>query len=233
METQGGSRLTQAHTAIWRQSTEHIVAQMGGLQVTLRSSKPALHLQVLRRVLAPTMGPQPELLPLPLPMLRATLSKGALDMWLFTYKFIQMKSNFVSKTQFMCSIATCGPGPPYWMALEPISIITREFCSQCCSGVMEWVGSAGQDPNPSTVHACPPPGQPINPYDRIYPEEMIQTGISPIDIMNSIARGQKIPIFSAAGLPHNEVRPIGACRHICGPGGRAEAGPERRASCAE
>ncbi|KAK1332979.1 hypothetical protein QTO34_006510 [Cnephaeus nilssonii] len=48
-------------------------------------------------------------------------------------------------------------------------------------------------------------GQPINPYDRIYPEEMIQTGISPIDVMNSIARGQKIPIFSAAGLPHNEI----------------------------
>ena len=36
---------------------------------------------------------------------------------------------------------------------------------------------------------------------------MIQTGISTIDTMNSIARGQKIPIFSAAGLPHNEVRP--------------------------
>ncbi len=35
---------------------------------------------------------------------------------------------------------------------------------------------------------------------------MIQTGISAIDGMNSIARGQKIPIFSAAGLPHNEVR---------------------------
>uniref|UniRef100_A0A8C4IZP5 Vacuolar proton pump subunit B n=1 Tax=Dromaius novaehollandiae TaxID=8790 RepID=A0A8C4IZP5_DRONO len=48
-------------------------------------------------------------------------------------------------------------------------------------------------------------GQPINPHGRIYPEEMIQTGISPIDVMNSIARGQKIPIFSAAGLPHNEV----------------------------
>lgn len=38
-----------------------------------------------------------------------------------------------------------------------------------------------------------------------YPEEMIQTGISTIDVMNSIARGQKIPIFSAAGLPHNDV----------------------------
>jgi vacuolar-type H+-ATPase subunit B/Vma2 len=48
-------------------------------------------------------------------------------------------------------------------------------------------------------------GSPINPYSRIYPEEMIQTGISTIDVMNSIARGQKIPIFSAAGLPHNEV----------------------------
>jgi len=48
-------------------------------------------------------------------------------------------------------------------------------------------------------------GQPINPFSRIYPEEMIQTGISAIDTMNSIARGQKIPIFSAAGLPHNEI----------------------------
>jgi V-type H+-transporting ATPase subunit B len=48
-------------------------------------------------------------------------------------------------------------------------------------------------------------GQPINPFTRIYPEEMIQTGISAIDTMNSIARGQKIPLFSAAGLPHNEI----------------------------
>lgn len=41
-------------------------------------------------------------------------------------------------------------------------------------------------------------GQPINPFSRIYPEEMIQTGVSAIDVQNSIARGQKIPIFSAA-----------------------------------
>ena len=34
---------------------------------------------------------------------------------------------------------------------------------------------------------------------------MIQTGISSLDVMNSIARGQKIPLFSAAGLPHNDV----------------------------
>lgn len=48
-------------------------------------------------------------------------------------------------------------------------------------------------------------GMPINPYQRIYPQEMIQTGISAIDVMNSIARGQKIPLFSANGLPHNEI----------------------------
>jgi len=48
-------------------------------------------------------------------------------------------------------------------------------------------------------------GQPINPQMRTYPEEMIQTGISTIDCMNSVARGQKIPLFSAAGLPHNDI----------------------------
>ena len=48
-------------------------------------------------------------------------------------------------------------------------------------------------------------GQPINPQMRTYPEEMIQTGISAIDTMTSIARGQKIPLFSAAGLPHNQI----------------------------
>lgn len=48
-------------------------------------------------------------------------------------------------------------------------------------------------------------GQPINPFSRNYPSEMIQTGISCIDVQCSIARGQKIPLFSAAGLPHNEI----------------------------
>jgi len=48
-------------------------------------------------------------------------------------------------------------------------------------------------------------GQPINPYQREYPKEMIETGISAIDVMNSIARGQKIPLFSSACLPHDEI----------------------------
>lgn len=48
-------------------------------------------------------------------------------------------------------------------------------------------------------------GAPINPKARTYPKEMIQTGISTIDVMNSLVRGQKLPLFSAAGLPHNEI----------------------------
>jgi V/A-type H+-transporting ATPase subunit B len=48
-------------------------------------------------------------------------------------------------------------------------------------------------------------GSPINPYARDYPEEFIQTGISAIDGLNTLVRGQKLPIFSGAGLPHNRL----------------------------
>lgn len=45
-------------------------------------------------------------------------------------------------------------------------------------------------------------GQPINPVARDYPDEFIQTGISAIDGLNTLVRGQKLPVFSASGLPH-------------------------------
>jgi len=48
-------------------------------------------------------------------------------------------------------------------------------------------------------------GNPINPTARAYPSEFIQTGISTIDGMNPLVRGQKLPIFSAAGLPHSRL----------------------------
>ena len=48
-------------------------------------------------------------------------------------------------------------------------------------------------------------GTAINPYAREYPREFIQTGISSIDGMNTLVRGQKLPLFSGAGLPHNEI----------------------------
>lgn len=48
-------------------------------------------------------------------------------------------------------------------------------------------------------------GQAMNPASRAKPEEFIQTGISTIDVNTSLIRGQKLPIFSGSGLPHNEL----------------------------
>ncbi len=48
-------------------------------------------------------------------------------------------------------------------------------------------------------------GQPINPMGRTYPDEFIQTGISTIDHLNTLVRGQKLPVFSGAGLPHERL----------------------------
>lgn len=48
-------------------------------------------------------------------------------------------------------------------------------------------------------------GAAINPTARAYPDEFIQTGISTIDGMNTLVRGQKLPIFSGSGLPHNDL----------------------------
>ena len=48
-------------------------------------------------------------------------------------------------------------------------------------------------------------GQPINPYARDHPSEFIQTGISAIDGLNTLVRGQKLPIFSGFGLPANDL----------------------------
>ncbi|HPD14826.1 MAG TPA: V-type ATP synthase subunit B [Planctomycetota bacterium] len=48
-------------------------------------------------------------------------------------------------------------------------------------------------------------GQPVNPFSRRYPRDFIQTGISAIDGMNTLVRGQKLPIFSGSGLPHDRI----------------------------
>ncbi len=48
-------------------------------------------------------------------------------------------------------------------------------------------------------------GEPINPAARDYPDEFIQTGVSAIDGLNTLVRGQKLPVFSMSGLPHAEL----------------------------
>ena len=60
-------------------------------------------------------------------------------------------------------------------------------------------------PPPLTDRYADVNGQPINPTARIYPRDYIQTGISTIDGLNTLLRGQKLPIFSGAGLPHDQL----------------------------
>jgi V/A-type H+-transporting ATPase subunit B len=60
-------------------------------------------------------------------------------------------------------------------------------------------------PQPLTDHYADVNGQPINPTARIYPRDYIQTGISSIDGLNTLLRGQKLPIFSGAGMPHDQL----------------------------
>jgi V/A-type H+-transporting ATPase subunit B len=60
-------------------------------------------------------------------------------------------------------------------------------------------------PPPLTTHYADINGQPINPTARIYPRDYIKTGISAIDGMNTLVMGQKLPIFSGAGMPHDQL----------------------------
>ena len=58
-------------------------------------------------------------------------------------------------------------------------------------------------------------GLPMNPAARSYPEEFIQTGVSAIDGLNTLVRGQKLPIFSASGLPTRSWRHRSRARQRC------------------
>jgi V/A-type H+/Na+-transporting ATPase subunit B len=60
-------------------------------------------------------------------------------------------------------------------------------------------------PNPLARDWCNVNGAAINPAVRSYPQDFLQTGISAIDGMNTLVRGQKLPIFSGSGLPHNRL----------------------------
>ncbi len=60
-------------------------------------------------------------------------------------------------------------------------------------------------PNPLPERWADINGQPINPSARVYPRDTIQTGISALDGMNTLVLGQKLPIFSGSGLPHEQL----------------------------
>ena len=60
-------------------------------------------------------------------------------------------------------------------------------------------------PPPLAPHRADINSQPINPSARLYPRDIIQTGVSALDGMNALVLGQKLPIFSGSGLPHNDL----------------------------
>jgi V/A-type H+-transporting ATPase subunit B len=84
---------------------------------------------------------------------------------------------------------------------EPLHIpVTEEMLGRVFSGLGMPIDGG---PQPLTDHRADINGQPINPSARVYPRNYIQTGISAIDGMNTLVMGQKLPIFSGAGLPHD------------------------------
>jgi len=86
---------------------------------------------------------------------------------------------------------------------EPIKLpVSKELLGRIFSGSGKPIDNGPDIVADKTLDIT---GAAINPYSRALPEDFIQTGISTIDAMNTLVRGQKLPIFSGSGLPHNEI----------------------------
>lgn len=96
----------------------------------------------------------------------------------------------------MDNVSTTFTGKPMEIALSP-EILGRTFDGLCrpIDGLGEVFPDEKRDVN----------GSPINPVSREYPRNFIQTGISSIDALATLIRGQKLPIFSGSGMKHNEL----------------------------
>jgi len=80
--------------------------------------------------------------------------------------------------------------------------VSEDMLGRVFSGLGEPRDNA---PKPVAEERLDISGAAINPYSRAEPSDFIQTGVSTIDCMNTLVRGQKLPIFSASGLPHNQL----------------------------
>ena len=78
--------------------------------------------------------------------------------------------------------------------------VSREMLGRIFNGMGKPIDNG---PLPLAHHFADINGQPINPTARLYPRDYIQTGISTIDAMNTLVMGQKVPIFSGSGIPHD------------------------------
>ncbi len=95
------------------------------------------------------------------------------------------------------------PGTRVRFSGEPLTIsVSKEMLGRVFNGLGHPID--GGPPQPGDID-LDVNGMAINPCAREYPRDFIQTGISVIDGMNTLIRGQKLPIFSGNGLPHNEL----------------------------
>jgi len=78
--------------------------------------------------------------------------------------------------------------------------VSRDMIGRVFNGLGEPMDGI---PKPFATHRMNINGVPINPTSREYPRDFIQTGVSTIDGLNTLVRGQKLPIFSGSGMPHN------------------------------
>ncbi|MBM5805847.1 MAG: V-type ATP synthase subunit B [Candidatus Verstraetearchaeota archaeon] len=86
---------------------------------------------------------------------------------------------------------------------KPLMVpLSTEMLGRVFNGLGE---PADGGPTPFTEDYRDVNGLPMNPYARDYPTQFIQTGVSAIDGMDTLVRGQKLPIFSGSGLPHNLI----------------------------
>lgn len=93
------------------------------------------------------------------------------------------------------------PGTSVKFLGKPLTIpLSTEMLGRIFNGLGE---PADSGPTPFTEDYRDVNGLPMNPYSRDYPTQFIQTGVSAIDGMDTLVRGQKLPIFSGSGLPHN------------------------------
>ena len=86
---------------------------------------------------------------------------------------------------------------------QPLTVpVTESMLGRVFNGIGEPIDGL---PEPISRERRNVNGFPMNPASREYPRDFIQTGISTIDGMNTLVRGQKLPVFSGSGLPHNKL----------------------------
>ena len=95
------------------------------------------------------------------------------------------------------------PGARIRFSGEPLTIgVSKQMLGRVFNGLGHPIDGGPPQPGDLELNVN---GMAINPCSRQYPRDFIQTGISVIDGMNTLIRGQKLPIFSGNGLPHNEL----------------------------